>query len=271
MGEAVRRARAGVSGRGTRARGRGAAIAVVCGLTLAACGSSKDKADPAPDDSPSVSVSAPSGSATTAPEPTTVVTPPPAPATTAPLDNKSFAKGSCVADDPTASDDTANLAAVACSDPLAVAKVLEREPFDPTKVTSCSKPAERADKLVQLSRLGTGKDAGKLEYAAVCLRNLSAPHPGDPGQGGGPNIIKGDCLVEHKSLQLSLSGDSDTTTVETACSATGYGAPNYRVIGMGTTTIVRGEKSIPCPPSTQAQFSAPDERFIGDVYCAVRV
>lgn len=262
----MRRVSSVVPGRG----GRAAVIGVLCGLALAACGSSKDKADPAPE-SPSVSVSAPSPSATVAPEPSAVVTPPPAPTTTAPLSNKSFSKGSCVADDPTAGEEAANLAEVACSDPAAVAKVLAREPFDPFKVTTCAKPAAQADTLAQLSRLGTGKNAGKLEYAAVCLRNLRAPHPGDPGQGGGPNIVKGDCLVEHKSLQLSLSGGSDTTTVETACSATGYSAPNYRVIGMGTTTIVRGEKSIPCPPSTQAQFSAPDQRFIGDVYCAVKV
>ncbi|MEV6011439.1 hypothetical protein AB0M29_32070 [Streptomyces sp. NPDC051976] len=249
-----------------------AATAVLCvlsGAALAACGSSKDKADPAPD-SPSVSVSAPSMSATAAPEPSTVVTTPVAPPTTeAPLTNASFPKGSCVAEDPTDTTGSTNPTQVDCSSPLAVAKVLSREPFDLVAVTSCPKASETADKLVQVTRLGTGKNASKLEYAALCLRNLGAPHPGDPGQGGGPNIVKGDCLVEHKNV-MSLTTGSATSTVETACSATGYAAPNYQVIGMGTQTIVKGAKSIPCPKGTQAEFAAP-RQLIGDVYCAVRV
>jgi hypothetical protein len=257
-----------MSARGVRAGGRLAAAVVLCGLALAACGSSKDKADPAPDGSPSVSASAPSPSATATPS-TVVTTPETVPTTEAPLTNASFPKGSCVAEDPTDTSDTSNPTTVDCSSPLAVAKVLSREPFDLIKVTTCPKASATADKLWQVSRLGTGKDAGKLEYAALCLRNLGAPHPGDPGQGGGPNIVKGDCLVEHKNV-LALSTGSDTSTVETACNSTGYNAPNYKVIGMGTQTIIKGDKGVPCPRGTQAEFAAPRE-LIGDVYCAVRV
>ncbi|HEY3479200.1 MAG TPA: hypothetical protein VGL02_09915 [Streptomyces sp.] len=242
------------------------AAVMLCGLALAACGSSKDKADPAPDDSPSVSASAPS--VTAAPEPS-VTTPAAPPTTEAPLTNASFPKGSCVTEVPADPTGLENPSSVDCSSPLAVAKVLSREPFDLLKITTCPKSSETADKLWQVNRLGTGKDAGKLEYAALCLRNLSAPHPGDPGQGGGPNIVKGDCLVTHKNV-LALSTGSDTSTVETACNSTGYDAPNYKVIGMGTQTIVKGAKSVPCPRGTQAEFAAPRE-LIGDVYCAVRV
>lgn len=274
-GDSMRRGDLARTSRGARARA--AAVAVVCGLVLAACGSSHDDADPAPDDSPSPSAPVtlpptPSAAPTTVvPAPTT--TPPPA--TADPLSDKSFKKGSCVADDRSATtpeDGTAGLTQVPCADPTAVEKVVEREPFDVTKVTSCGKGAENADTLAQLTRSGTGKDGGKLQYAPVCLRNLTAPHPGDAGHGGGPNIIKGDCLVEKKSYQLDLTGSgSGTSTYETACDGAGADAPDYRVIAMGTTTIVKGEKGIPCPPSTQAQFTAPSEIFIGAVYCAKRV
>lgn len=268
------------TGRGVRAGAPLAAVAVVCGLVLAACGSSQDGADPAPDGtgSPSASVSSASGTPTAEPSttsaqalPSTAVTTAPAPAVSPPLGNTSFARGSCVADDPLASEDTAFLAEVSCTDPGAFAKVVEREAFGVTKASNCPKEAENADRLIQLSRLGTGKDAGKPQYAPVCLRNLTAPHPGDPGRGGGPNIIKGDCLVEKKSFRLPLNGPgSGTSTVETACDGTGADAPDYRVIAMGTTTIVRGGKNIPCPPATQVEFRAEDEMFIGAVYCAVR-
>nr|WP_229698966.1 hypothetical protein [Wenjunlia tyrosinilytica] len=245
-------------------------MAVICGVALAACGSSQDRADPPSDGtrSPSVSVSS-----TAQPGPSTAATTEPTPTARPTLSNKSFAKGSCVAEDrSSASEDTAFLAEVTCKDPEAFAKVVEREAFDVTKVSRCSKEAGNADKLIQLSRLGKGKDAGKLQYAPVCLRNLAAPHPGDPGQGGGPNIIKGDCLVERKSYGLPGTGTgSGTSSFETACAGTGSEAPDYRVIALGTTTVIRGEKSVPCPPATQVKFTAKTERFIGAVYCAVRM
>ncbi|HEY5834454.1 LppU/SCO3897 family protein [Streptomyces sp.] len=194
----------------------------------------------------------------------------PTPAVTPALGNKSFAKGSCVADDPLASEDSAFLAVVPCTDPAAFAKVLEREAFDATKASKCPKEAAKADKLVQLSRPGQGKDAGQVQYAPVCLRNLRAPHPGDPGQGGGPNIVKGDCLVEKRSYRLPTTG-SGTSTFETACAGTGADAPGYRVIALGTATILRGDKGIPCPRTTQVEFRTEDEAFMGTIYCAVRL
>lgn len=253
------------------------AAAVLCGAVLTACGSSGDKADPKPDATTGTPVAVTTGPST-APDtvpPTTPYTAPPAPTTTAPISNRSFPKGSCVAIDESApdGDDAAGMSTVSCKAPEAVAKVVEREPFDVTRITDCYDSASNADRILDITRLGTGKNAGRLEYAPVCLRNLTAPHPGDPGQGGGTNIIKGDCLQDRPSFGLPRSGmaTSNTTTVETACAGTGADKPAYRVIGLGSSTIVKGDKGVPCPRGTQVTFTAPDEILMGAVYCAVRL
>jgi hypothetical protein len=51
-----------------------------------------------------------------------------------------------------------------------------------------------------------------------CLRNLEAPHPGDPGQGGG-ELVPGDCFA------VDTAGEID----EAACDGQGRTAPEYRL------------------------------------------
>ncbi|WP_155054856.1 hypothetical protein [Streptomyces blattellae] len=55
---------------------------------------------------------------------------------------------------------------------------------------------------------------GTIPQGYACMRNLSPPHPGDPGGGGGPRTIVGDCVYS--------SGDGQVR--ETSCAGEGKGA-----------------------------------------------
>jgi hypothetical protein len=65
------------------------------------------------------------------------------------------------------------------------------------------------------------------------MRNLESPHPGDPGGGGGPRTIVGDCVY----------GTGKGEVRETACDGSGEHAPQYEV----TSAVARRAQ---CPPST---------------------
>lgn len=80
---------------------------------------------------------------------------------------------------------------VECTDPRAQSKIIElgatfdtldaAKPLDP----GCPDNADAAYRP-------TG--ALPLQKRLACVRNLKAPHPGDPGGGGGTNTIAGDCV-----------------------------------------------------------------------------
>ncbi|MGY0067460.1 hypothetical protein ACWZEH_11660 [Streptomyces sp. QTS137] len=60
---------------------------------------------------------------------------------------------------------------------------------------------------------------GAVPRGYACMRNLQPPHPGDPGGGGGPRTIVGDCVRDLDDGQVR----------ETACDGTGEHAPEYEV------------------------------------------
>ncbi|MFC5855730.1 hypothetical protein ACFPZI_29325 [Streptomyces chlorus] len=60
---------------------------------------------------------------------------------------------------------------------------------------------------------------GAVPRGYACMRNLQPPHPGDPGGGGGPRTIVGDCV----------RGLDDGQVRETACDGEGQQRPEYRV------------------------------------------
>ncbi|MEW2245858.1 hypothetical protein ACFW6K_00655 [Streptomyces sp. NPDC058733] len=61
---------------------------------------------------------------------------------------------------------------------------------------------------------------GAVPQGYACMRNLQPPHPGDPGRGGGPRTIVGDCVYGVARGQVR----------ETACDGSGRHAPQYRVV-----------------------------------------
>ena len=54
-----------------------------------------------------------------------------------------------------------------------------------------------------------------------CLRNLEAPHPGDPGQGGG-ELVPRDCFAVDAAGEIS----------ESACDGRGRTAPEHRLLAI---------------------------------------
>ncbi|GAB2743036.1 hypothetical protein GCM10027072_43660 [Streptomyces bullii] len=74
---------------------------------------------------------------------------------------------------------------------------------------------------------------GAVPRGYACMRNLQPPHPGDPGGGGGPRTIVGDCVY----------GSGDGQVRETACDGREKEKPQYKV-----TKAVKARAD--CPPST---------------------
>ncbi|MBR8641807.1 hypothetical protein KEF29_26900 [Streptomyces tuirus] len=87
---------------------------------------------------------------------------------------------------------------------------------------------------------------GAVPRGYACMRNLQPPHPGDPGGGGGPRTIVGDCVY----------GSGDGQVRETACDGTGEQDPEYKV-----TRAV--EKRAGCPASTALYVRLGGDRPVG--------
>ncbi|MFF3464358.1 hypothetical protein ACWCQN_19225 [Streptomyces sp. NPDC001984] len=77
-----------------------------------------------------------------------------------------------------------------------------------------------------------GSDAS-IPQGYACMRNLEPPHPGDPGGGGGPRTIAGDCVYS--------AGKGEVR--ETACDGSGKRKPQYKVTGAVATLAT-------CPAAT---------------------
>ncbi|MFC5720304.1 hypothetical protein ACFP1Z_09030 [Streptomyces gamaensis] len=113
---------------------------------------------------------------------------------------------------------------VDCADARASARVLARYSGPESRGPRCPEPTDFV--------LGiTGEAHAREGYA--CLRNLRPPHPGDPGMGGGPLTVTGDCVATEPGGLVR----------ETACDGSGPRAPQYKI-----TREVEGRAE--CPPET---------------------
>ncbi|MFJ5263716.1 hypothetical protein ACIQAC_24975 [Streptomyces sp. NPDC088387] len=80
----------------------------------------------------------------------------------------------------------------------------------------------------------------------ACMRGLQSPHPGDPGGGGGPRTIVGDCVYASGGGQVR----------ETACAGAAEHTPEYEVTEAVT---VRAK----CPADTALYVQLGGERPVG--------
>ncbi|WP_190056589.1 hypothetical protein [Streptomyces echinoruber] len=87
---------------------------------------------------------------------------------------------------------------------------------------------------------------GAVPQGYACMRNLQPPHPGDPGQGGGPRTVVGDCVRDAGRGRVR----------ETPCAGTGGRAPRYRV-----TAAVADRAD--CPASTTLYVRLGGSRPVG--------
>ncbi|MFE7029518.1 hypothetical protein ACFU9Y_04345 [Streptomyces sp. NPDC057621] len=128
---------------------------------------------------------------------------------------------------------------VPCTSERAAARVIARHDGRAGEGRPC--PAT-TDFVLHISEQRPSADEdgdGAVPQGYACMRNLEPPHPGDPGGGGGPRTIVGDCVY----------GAGAGEVRETACDSASGGpsggrAPEYQV----TEAVVRRSD---CPASTE--------------------
>lgn len=113
---------------------------------------------------------------------------------------------------------TTSFTEVPCTSERAAARVVAR--FDGPVAGGPLCPAT-TDFVLHISaqKPSSGVD-GSVPQGYACMRNLEPPHPGDPGGGGGPRTIVGDCVYGSGSGQVR----------ETACDGSGQRKPQYKVV-----------------------------------------
>lgn len=122
---------------------------------------------------------------------------------------------------------------VPCTSERAAARVVARHDGTVREGPRC--PAT-TDFVLHISEQRPSLDEdgdGAVPQGYACMRNLQPPHPGDPGGGGGPRTIVGDCVY----------GLGDGKVRETACDGKGKRKPEYKV-----TKAVDARSA--CPAST---------------------
>ncbi|MGK5629561.1 hypothetical protein [Streptomyces sp. URMC 123] len=138
-----------------------------------------------------------------------------------------------------------------CAGARAVARVVAR--YEGRQVAGPRCP-EHTDFVLHITehRPAVDEDGdGRVPQGYACMRNLRPPHPGDPGGGGGPRTVVGDCLYAARHHEVK----------ETACDGSGERAPEFRL----TVTVPSRDR---CPPSTALYVDVGGERPVG---CARRL
>ncbi|WP_369213746.1 hypothetical protein [Streptomyces flavofungini] len=156
-----------------------------------------------------------------------------------------------LAEDECSSRGRAAFTEVPCTSERAAARVLARHGGRARQGPMC--PA-RTDFVLHISESGASADEdgdGVVPRGYACMRNLEPPHPGDPGGGGGPRTVVGDCVYEAGPGRVR----------ETACDGSGRRSPEYRV------TSATGSRAR-CGPATELYVELGGARPVG---CAERL
>ncbi|KKD05310.1 hypothetical protein [Streptomyces sp. WM6386] len=135
---------------------------------------------------------------------------------------------------------------VSCTSERAAARVVAR--FDGAVGDGPLCPGT-TDFVLHISEQSPSSDEdgdGAVPQGYACMRNLTPPHPGDPGGGGGPRTIVGDCVYS--------SGDGQVR--ETPCDGKSGKKPEYEVT---KATATRAK----CPVSTALYVQLQGEKPVG--------
>ncbi|GAA2567881.1 hypothetical protein GCM10010424_07460 [Streptomyces lienomycini] len=128
---------------------------------------------------------------------------------------------------------TVGFTEVPCGGQRAAARVVAREDGRASSGPPC--PAT-TDFVLHISERRPSADEdgdGTVPRGYACMRKLRPPHPGDPGGGGGPRTIVGDCVHDVGGGRVR----------ETACDGGGERTPQFEVV---EAVAVRAD----CPAST---------------------
>ncbi|MEV0179469.1 hypothetical protein AB0I54_09220 [Streptomyces sp. NPDC050625] len=138
---------------------------------------------------------------------------------------------------------TTSVTEVPCTSERAAARVVAR--YDGRMGDGPLCPAT-TDFVLHISEQRPSSDEdgdGAIPRGYACMRNLEPPHPGDPGGGGGPRTIVGDCVY----------GSGDGQVRETACDGSGRRKPQYKVV-----EAVAGRTECPASTALYVQLGGPE-------------
>ncbi|KUN73016.1 hypothetical protein AQJ46_09765 [Streptomyces canus] len=114
----------------------------------------------------------------------------------------------------------ASFTEVPCTSERAAARVVARHDGTPSGGPPCPATTDFVLHISEQSQISDEDGDGAVPQGYACMRNLQPPHPGDPGGGGGPRTIVGDCVYSSGSGQVR----------ETACDGKGARKPQYKVV-----------------------------------------
>ncbi|WP_433549509.1 hypothetical protein ACQPZG_22980 [Streptomyces sp. CA-294286] len=135
---------------------------------------------------------------------------------------------------------------VPCRSERAAARVTARHHGGSEDGRACPAATDFVLHLSESRPSGDENGDGLVPRGYACMRNLQAPHPGDPGGGGGPHTVVGDCVYEAGGGRVR----------ETACDGSGDRSPGFRVErAVGT----RAQ----CPPATRLYVQLGGGRPVG--------
>ncbi|MFB4424330.1 hypothetical protein C5F59_025020 [Streptomyces sp. QL37] len=139
---------------------------------------------------------------------------------------------------------------VPCGSERAGSRVLARHTGVPSDGPACPPPT---DFVLHISPGGAAPSASPAAAPRgyACMRNLESPHPGDPGQGGGPLTVVGDCVHGFREGEVR----------ETACDGSGERPPEFEI---GSAVARRGL----CPGTTDLYVRLGGDMPVG---CAHRM
>ncbi|AZQ34917.1 hypothetical protein EJ357_16650 [Streptomyces cyaneochromogenes] len=141
---------------------------------------------------------------------------------------------------------TTSFTEVPCTSERAAARVVARHDGTVGDGPLCPGTTDFVLHISEQSRTSDEDGDGAIPQGYACMRNLAPPHPGDPGGGGGPRTIVGDCVYN--------SGDGQVR--ETACDGKDERKPQYKV-----TKAV--DKRAKCPLSTALYVQLGGEKPVG--------
>ncbi|MFI1400689.1 hypothetical protein [Streptomyces sp. NPDC020681] len=140
---------------------------------------------------------------------------------------------------------------VPCTSEKAVARVIARHEGPREAGPSCPRATDFVLHVSESRPSADENGDGDVGQGYACMRNLEPPHPGDPGGGGGPHTVVGDCVHSEGKGRVK----------ETACDGSGARAPEFEV---RSAVAERAQ----CPSSTDLYVQLGGERPVG---CARRL
>jgi len=129
---------------------------------------------------------------------------------------------------------TTSFTEVPCTGELAAARVVARYSGKAADGPACPATTDFVLHISESRPVSDEDGDGVVPQGYACMRGLQPPHPGDPGGGGGPHTLVGDCVY----------GSGGGRVRETACDGSGGKPPEYKV----TSAVTDRSK---CPASTE--------------------